>query len=374
MAGITVALFAPILGAIADKGTAKKKFLLFFAYLGMVMTASLYMVSKGQWLFAVMLYIFATIGFSGGNIFYDALITSVASVKKVDFVSGLGFAFGYLGGGILFALNVWITLRPETFGFASAQEAVKFSFLSVGIWWAVFSVPIFVFVKEPTSSKAPSGVNMVSAGFTQLKETFQKVRGLKPIFLFLAAYWLYMDGVDTIVRMAVDYGISIGFESNDLILALLITQFVGFPSAIGFGYLGGKIGAKRGIFIAIAVYLCVSIWGAFMQSKNEFYILAIIIGLVQGGIQALSRSYYAKIIPIDKSAEYFGFYNMLGKFAAVIGPVVMGGVGLLIRHMGYSSDIASRASITSISFFFIAGGTLLYFVNEDRGREYASST
>jgi UMF1 family MFS transporter len=374
MAGITVALFAPILGAIADKGTAKKKFLLFFAYLGVVMTASLYMVSKGHWLFAVMLYVFATIGFSGGNIFYDALITSVASVKKVDFVSGLGFALGYLGGGILFAVNVWMTLRPETFGFASAQEAVKFSFLSVGIWWAVFSVPIFVFVKEPTSRETPSGVNMVSAGFMQLKETFKEVRHLKPIFLFLAAYWFYMDGVDTIVRMAVDYGISIGFESNDLIVALLITQFVGFPSAIGFGYLGSKIGAKRGIFIAIAVYLFVSIWGAFIQSKNEFYILAIIIGLVQGGIQALSRSYYAKIIPVDKSAEYFGFYNMLGKFAAVIGPVVMGGVGLLIRYMGYSSDIASRASITSISFFFIAGGTLLYFVNQGRGREYESST
>jgi UMF1 family MFS transporter len=175
-----------------------------------------------------------------------------------------------------------------------------------------------------------------------------------------------MDGVDTIVRMAVDYGISIGFESNDLIVALLITQFVGFPSAIGFGYLGGKIGAKRAIFIAIAVYLFVTIWGAFMETKNEFYILAIIIGLVQGGIQALSRSYYAKIIPVDKSAEYFGFYNMLGKFATVIGPVFMGGVGLFVRSMGYSSDIASRASITSISLLFIAGGTLFYFVNDER--------
>ena len=371
MAGITVALFAPILGAIADKGTAKKKFLLFFAYLGVVMTSSLYMVSKGDWIFAVMLYIFATVGFSGGNIFYDALITHVASVNKVDFVSGLGFALGYLGGGILFAVNVWMTLRPDTFGFASAQEAVRFSFLSVGIWWAVFSVPIFVFVKEPISRKGPSGMNMVRAGFIQLKETFKEVRHLKIIFLFLAAYWLYMDGVDTIVRMAVDYGISIGFESNDLIVALLITQFVGFPSAIGFGYLGGKIGAKRGIFIAIGVYLFVSIWGAFMQSKNEFYILAIIIGLVQGGIQALSRSYYAKIIPIDKSAEYFGFYNMLGKFAAVIGPIVMAGVALLVRYMGYKTGIASRASIASITIFFMAGGVLFYFVNKEKGREEA---
>lgn len=369
IAGITVALLAPLLGAIADKGTSKKKFLLFFAYMGMVMTSSLYMVSKGNWPFAIMLYVFASIGFSGGNIFYDALITGVASKKKMDFVSALGFSLGYLGGGILFALNVWMVLMPETFGFSDAADAIKFSFLTVGIWWAVFSVPLILFVKEPKNIQTKSAMNVVKAGFTQLKETFQEVRHLKPIFLFLAAYWFYIDGVDTIVRMAVDYGMSIGFERNDLILALLLTQFVGFPSAIGFGYLGGKIGAKRAIFIAIAVYLFVSIWGAFIQSKFEFYVLAVIIGLVQGGIQALSRSFYAKIIPVNKSAEYFGFYNMLGKFAAVLGPVLMGGIGLLVKSMGYSSNTASRVSITSLSFFFIAGGILLYFVSEEKGKE-----
>ncbi len=371
IASITVALSAPILGAIADKGTSKKKFLLFFAYMGVVMTASLYMVSKGNWPMAVVLYVLASIGFSGGNIFYDALITIVASEDKLDFVSALGFSLGYLGGGVLFAVNVWMTLSPETFGLETAREAVRFSFLSVSIWWGVFSIPLLLFVKEPTHGEKKSGVNMVKAGFTQLRETFQEVRHLKTIFLFLVAYWLYIDGVDTIVRMAVDYGISIGFKSNDLIVALLIVQFVGFPAAIGFGYLGGMIGAKRAIFIAIAVYLFVSIWGAFMQSKNEFYILAITIGLVQGGIQALSRSFFAKIIPVERSAEYFGFYNMLGKFAAVIGPVLMGGVGLFVRSMGYSSGIASRASITSIALLFLAGGTLFYFVDEERGREEA---
>lgn len=371
IAGIAVALCAPLLGAIADKGTSKKKFLLVFAYMGVVMTSSLFMVSKGNWPLAVMLYAFAAIGFSGGNIFYDSLITGVASEKKMDFVSALGYSLGYLGGGVLFAINVWMTLSPKTFGFSNAGEAVKFSFLSVGIWWAIFSVPLIIFVKEPVNAGVMGCVNTVKAGLTQLKETFREIRHLRTVFMFLGAYWLYIDGVDTIVRMAVDYGISLGFESNDLIIALLITQFVGFPSAIGFGYLGGKIGARRAIFIAIAVYLFVSIWGAFMKSKDEFYILAVIIGLVQGGIQALSRSYYAKIIPINKSAEYFGFYNMLGKFAAVIGPVLMGGVGLLVRSMGYTSNVATRASIVSLSLFFIAGGTLFYFVNEKRGREEA---
>jgi UMF1 family MFS transporter len=367
--GIAVAGLAPILGAIADKGTAKKKFLLCFACMGIVMTSCLHLVSRGNWPLAVVLFIFANVGFSGGNVFYDALITGVASEKKMDFVSALGFSLGYLGGGLLFALNVWMTLRPATFGFADAAEAVRFSFLSVGMWWAIFSVPIFLFVKESEGTAAESGVNAVKAGLAQLNKTFQEIRHLRNIFLFLAAYWLYIDGVDTIIRMAVDYGISIGFDSKGLIFALLITQFVGFPAAIGFGLLGGRIGARRAIFFAIAVYLGVSVWGAFMREKHEFYILAIVIGLVQGGIQALSRSFYAKIIPPDKSAEYFGFYNMLGKFAAVIGPGLMGGIVLFIKFLGSSSDLASRLSITSLSLLFLAGGILFYFVNEEKAKE-----
>ena len=369
LAGIAVALAAPVLGAIADKGSSKKRFLMFFAYMGVVMTSSLYMVSKGNWPMAIMFYVLANIGFSGGNIFYDALITGVATEKKMDFVSALGFSFGYLGGGVLFAMNVWMTLSPKTFGFADAAGAVRFSFLSVGIWWGVFSLPLLLFVREPGNGQSKPGLRVVRAGLIQLRDTFQEARHLKTIFLFLVAYWLYIDGVDTVIRMAVDYGISIGFESKDLIVALLITQFVGFPSALGFGYLGGKIGARRCIFVAIGVYLLVSIWGAFMQAVEEFYILAVVIGFVQGGIQALSRSFYAKIIPVEKSAEYFGFYNMIGKFAAVFGPVLMGGVGLLMRSFGYSSNIASRVSITSISLLFIAGGVLFYFVSEERGRE-----
>ncbi len=371
IAGTTVAMLAPVLGAIADKGTAKKRFLLFFACMGLVMTSSLYLVSRGEWLTAIVLYILAFIGFSGGNIFYDSLITSVASEKKLDSVSSLGFSLGYLGGGLLFALNVWMTLRPGSFGFMDAGGAVRFSFLTVGIWWAVFSVPLFLFVREPDNKKVKDGRNAVRAGLIQLANTFHEIRHLKTVFLFLLAYWLYIDGVDTIIVMAVDYGISIGLQATDLIVALLVTQFVGFPSAIGFGYLGSRIGTKRAVLIAISVYLFVSVWGAFMQNKSEFYVLAVVVGLVQGGVQALSRSFYARIIPAEKSAEYFGFYNMIGKFATVLGPVFMGGTGLLVRGMGYSSNIATRASITALSLFFIIGGLLLYFVNEEKGREEA---
>ncbi|MDH3347819.1 MAG: MFS transporter [Desulfobulbaceae bacterium] len=370
IASIIVALSAPLLGAIADKGSAKKKFLFFFASMGMVMTSCLYLVSQGNWLLAVALYIFACIGFSSANIFYDSLITAITSDDKMDLVSAMGFGLGYLGGGILFAFNVWMTLQPHDFGFTGPSDAVRFSFLSVAIWWAIFSIPIFLFVKEPETSPVNESVmGIIKSGFKQFSHTYQEIRQLKTVFLFLIAYWLYIDGVDTIVRMAIDYGLSIGLQQTDLIKALLITQFVGFPCAIGFGYLGAKIGTKRAIFIAIAIYLFVSIWAAFITQESEFYVLAVIIGLVQGGIQALSRSFFARIIPKKSSAEYFGFYNMLGKFAAVIGPLLIGMTGLLVKSMGYSDDISSRISIVSISLLFLAGGILFYFVSEEKAQE-----
>ena len=371
IAGIVVALSAPILGAIADRGTAKKKFLLFFAFMGVVMTGALALVSEGRWQLAVLIYVFAAIGFSGGNIFYDSLLPAVASEKKLDRVSALGYALGYLGGGILFAVNVGMTLKPATFGLTDTIQAVRYSFICVGIWWAVFTIPLILWVQEPKQENSVSGWRMVRAGCRQLKETFRAIRHMKTIFLFLLAYWLYIDGVDTIVRMAVDYGLSLGFESNDLIVALLLVQFVGFPAAIGFGYLGGMIGVRRSIFIALAVYLLVVIWAALMQDKKEFYVMAVVIGLVQGGIQALSRSYYARIIPADKTAEFFGFYNMLGKFAVVIGPLLIGGIGLLLRKIGYSELFSTRAGISSIALLFLAGGILLYFVDEDQGKKEA---
>jgi len=370
LAGIVVAISAPILGAIADRGNTRKTFLLFFAVMGVLMTMGLYLVKQGNWPMAIFLYVLATVGFSGGNIFYDALITGIATDDKVDMVSSLGFSLGYLGGGLLFAINVWMTLKPATFGFLNAGEAVRASFIMVGLWWAVFSIPIFLFVREP-GEKAVGAKNGqgIKGGFRQLIHTFQEVRHLKTIFLFLLAYWLYIDGVNTVIRMAVDYGSSIGFETKDLISALLITQFVGFPSAIGFGFLGRKFGTRPAIFLAISVYLFVSIWAAFMKSSTEFYVLAVIVGLVQGGIQALSRSYYARLVPAAKSAEYFGFYNMVGRFSAIIGPVLMGGTGLFIRFLGYESHLASRISIASVAIFFVAGGILFYFVNEEKGKK-----
>lgn len=362
-ASVIVALMAPILGAIADRGSVRKKFLLYFAAMGIVMTGALPLVARGNWEAAIALYIFATIGFSGGNIFYDALIVNVAPKEQMDSVSALGFALGYLGGGLLFALNIAMTLAPRTFGLNDASEAVRLSFISVAVWWSIFSIPLLVFVPEPKNNTPGPRRNPVSDGFQQLKTTFKKVRRLRVVCLFLLGYWLYIDGLDTIVRMAVDYGMSLGFASKDLITALLITQFVGFPAAMAFGKIGEKLGAKTGIFMGITVYLGVTVWGFFMQEVLEFYLIAAVIGLVQGGVQSLSRSFYTRIIPKNQSAEFFGFYNLLGKFAAVIGPLLMGWVGMLTGN--------ARYSILSISTLFLCGGALLAFVNEDEGRRLA---
>jgi len=383
LASLFVALMAPFLGAIADKGSAKKKFLLFFAYLGVLMTAGLFLVHKGQWGMAIFVYVMGIIGFSGANVFYDAILPGITGEDKIDYVSSLGFSMGYLGGGLLFLINVLMTLMPQKFGLPDVTAAVRVSFLSVAFWWGLFTIFTIAWVPEGKSTaKVKSGESIVTAGIKQLMNTFKKVRHLKTVFLFLLAYWFYIDGVDTIIRMAVDYGLSLGFESNDLIVALLLVQFVGFPAALVFGKLGERWGVRKAIYLAIGIYMCVTIWGTMMTRKEEFYILAAVIGLVQGGIQALSRSYYSRLIPKSQAAEYYGFYNMLGKFAAIIGPALMGIVGLIVRRMLMPpsptteqmisiGQLASRWSIGSISILFIVGVVLFYFVDEEKGKEQA---
>jgi len=365
-ASLLIVIFAPLLGAIADRGSLRKRFLFLFALTGILATAGLSGVAKGEWLVAVVLFVASTVGFMGANVFYDALIVSVAKKQEWDVVSALGYALGYLGGGLLFAINVAMTLSPDSFGLVDAAEAVKVSFITVAVWWFIFSVPLMLLVKESKQTSTVSGFAVVRAGYMQLIETFHHLRQLRVVFLFLLAYWLYIDGVDTIVRMAVDYGLSIGLEQNHLITALLITQFVGFPAAMGFGVLAkflgeGGVGARRGILLGICVYTLVCIGAYYMNSSREFYLLAIVIGLVQGGVQALSRSLYARLIPQSKSAEFFGFYNMLGKFAAVIGPLMVGTVSLATGN--------HRLGLFSIIILFITGAWLLMKVNIIEGEK-----
>ena len=356
IASLIIVVLAPILGAIADRYGAKKKLLLAFAFSGIAASAGLFLVSQGYWLQAIIIYLVGTLGFSGANIFYDALLIDVAPTRdRIHLVSGLGYALGYLGGGILFALNVFMVLKPEFFGLANAGQAIQISFLSVAVWWAVFSIPLIMYVEETPRNLHKSG-NPISEAFGQLYSTLKKLPANRTILIFLFAYWFYIDGVDTVFRMAVDYGLSIGLEANDLILALLITQFIGFPAALIFGKIGQSIGAKNGIYIGIFVYIAATIWAYFITSGVEFFVLAGMVGLVIGGIQALSRSLLGELIPHDQAGEYYGFFNMVGKSAAVIGPFLVGWTAAMF---------GTRNSILSIIVLFAVGGILLYFVNTD---------
>jgi UMF1 family MFS transporter len=356
LASLAIMLTAPLLGALADQGGRRKKFLFVLAAMGVGATGALFWVPAGHWEAALLLYGLAVVGFLGGNIFYDSLIVDVAREHERDWVSALGFALGYLGGGLLFALNVAMTLRPAWFGLASAQEAVQTSFLLVAAWWAIFSLPLAVAVREPRRKTSGSSGHFAAA-LRELSHTVRSLRQLRRISLFLLAYWLYIDGVDTIVFMAVDYGISLGLKPTSLITALLITQFVGFPAAIAFGKIGERVGAKKGIMAGLFVYIMVILWAYRMQSESEFYGLAVAIGLVQGGVQALSRSLYSRLIPATHAAEFFGLYNMMGKFAAVLGPALIGAVSLLTQD--------PRTSILALTVLFIAGSICLAFVNTD---------
>ena len=363
---LVVAILAPVLGAVADSGGYRKRFLVFFSFLGALLTGTLAMVHAGAWLAAMFVYVIACVGFAGANIFYDALLPAVASEKKVDFVSALGYSLGYIGGGLLFLINVLMYLFPAVFGLPDdgGVAAVKASFVMVAVWWIVFTIPLMLFVKEDAPVRRLSAGQAVRKGFGDVVYTLRSLRRLRMTGLFLVAFWCYIDGVDTIIRMAVDYGTSLGFPSESLIVALLITQFVAFPAALAYNIFGRKIGQKKAILVAISAYAVISCIGFFMTNVIQFYVLACMIGLFQGGIQALSRSYFTRFVPSGMEAQFFGFYNMLGKFAAIIGPMLVGVVTLLTG--------SHRAGILSLVILFLAGGILLHRVDEDeavRARE-----
>jgi len=358
---LLVALLAPVLGAMADRGGLKKRMLLSFASTGMVMIAGLFLIAAGHWQLALMVYVFASIGFSGANVFYDALMVDVSEGQRLDRVSALGYALGYAGGGLLFGLNVLMTLHPDWFLLDDKVEAVRFSFVSVSLWWALFSIPLLLFVRETRVETPLPYWQAAISGWSQLRHTLRHIRALKAVGLFLLAYFFYIDGVNTVARMAVDYGLSLGFESSVLITALLMTQCVAFPAALALGWLGERWSAKGVILLCLAVYAAVCVWSSTMQQASDFYVLAAAIGLVMGGVQALSRSMYARLIPADQTAEFFGFFNMLGKFSAVLGPALMGVASLLSG--------SARTSILVIVVLFVVGAVLLMQVEDSGARK-----
>ncbi len=355
---LIAAILSPILGAVADFSGSKKRFLTIFMALGVTGTALLYFVGTGDYLLASLFFIFGNIGFAGSLVFYDSLLPHIAGPNEIDQVSSRGYAMGYIGGGLLLAVNLaMIMLAPE----ALTGLMTRLSFLSVAIWWFVFTLPLLKHVKEPARRLKAGEENFtpIQASFSRLAQTFRDIRNYRDLFLFLIAFLIYANGIGTIITMATIYGAEIGIDNTTLIGTLLMVQFLAAPFAIGFGWLSKKIGARPAIYISLAVYTIISIMGYFMAVPWHFMLLGGLVATVQGGSQALSRSLLGRMMPRSKSAEFYGFFSVSEKFSGILGPALFGLVSQLVGH--------SRLSIISLIIFFVLGGFILSRVNVERG-------
>jgi len=374
LALIVIALLSPVLGAISDYRGTKKRLLALFMLIGVVAVLGMYFVGRGDLGLASSLFTLSLIGAAGSFVFYEALLPHIARPNEIDRVSTAGYALGYVGGGVLLALNLAWIQRPDWFGLPSgaglspseATLPVRLAFLSVAAWWVLFSLPLFRRVPEPAPRLEPDerrGENPVKMAFVRLAETFRELRSYRNAFLMLLAFLIYNDGIQTIIKMATAYGTELGIGQNALIGAILLVQFVGIPCSFLFGMLAGRIGAKPALFIGLSAYTVISLLGYFMRTGTHFYVLAALVGMVQGGTQALSRSLFASMIPRHKSGEFFGFFSVFEKFAGIFGPLIFAGT---IAVSG-----SSRNAILSVILFFAVGGLLLWPVDVAEGQRIA---
>jgi MFS transporter, UMF1 family len=374
LALVFIALLSPVLGAISDYRAAKKRFVALFMGIGVGAILAMFFIHHGDLNLASVLFTVSLIGVAGSFVFYEALLPHIARPGEIDRISTAGYALGYFGGGILLALNLAWIQRPDWFGLPSgpalsesqATLPVRLAFVSVALWWVVFSLPLFRKVPEPPALLEPEerrDENPVKVAFLRLAETFRELRSYRNAFLLLLAFFIYNDGIQTIIKMATAYGTEIGIGQSALIGAILLVQFVGIPCSFLFGMVAHRIGAKRALFLGLLAYTVISVLGYFMQTALHFYLLAGLVGMVQGGTQALSRSLFASMIPRHKSGEFFGFFSVFEKFAGILGPLIYAGT---IAATG-----SSRNAILSVIVFFALGALLLWPVNVEEGQRIA---
>tara|TARA_B100001113_G_scaffold223252_1_gene183272 strand:- start:3 stop:1208 length:1206 start_codon:yes stop_codon:yes gene_type:complete len=345
-ASLILIFIAPFFGLLSDRFSNKKIFLMIFAILSIISTLILSFISKDNYVLASIFFSISLLGFMMSNVFYDSMLLNFKP-DEYDKISSIGYAFGYLGGGLafIFTLALLYFNADSSFEFFQSKKIV---FIFAAVWWLTFMTPLFLYWSDKN----------IPSQSTSLFDTFREIKTKKPIFLFLISYWIYIDGVDTIIRMAINYGLTLGFTSSDLLIALLVTQFVAFPGTLLINKISEYYSCEISILGCLVTYLVISFLAYNLNSIFEFYFIASLIGLVQGGIQALSRSYFARLIPNSKHSEYFGIYNMLGKFAALLGPLVVG-------FITYITD-DSRLGMLSISIFFILG--TYFFMLASRSR------
>ena len=363
---LIVAIVAPLLGSLADRAPLKKPLLGVFLGIGAAATAAMFFISRGEWLFALTVFVIGNVGVSASIVFYEAMLPHIASAEELDRVSTAGYAMGYVGGGVLLAINIVMLSKPGWFGLADKDVAVRASFATVAVWWVVFSIPLFRRVPEPAVRRELDerpGTSALAGGVTRLFETFRELRRYRDAFVFLLAFLLYNDGIQTMIRMATIYGTGIGLPESAMIAALLLTQFIGVPCAFLFGMAASRTGARTGVFVGLGVYVLITVLGYFMRTAAHFYALAVLVGMVQGGTQALSRSLFASMIPRHKSSEFFAFFSVFERYAGVLGPAIF---AFVVERSG-----SGRAAILAVAVFFIVGAAILTFVDVARGRAAA---
>jgi UMF1 family MFS transporter len=358
---LIVAIVAPLLGAVADYRPVKKRMIAVFLAIGASATAAMFFITEGEWRLALVLFVIGNIGVASSIVFYESLLPHLASEDELDVVSSAGYAVGYVGGGLLLAINIVMMSQPQWFLLPDRGVAVRASLASVAVWWALFSIPLFRTVREPPVARATgrSG-NAVVAAAARVAKTFRDLRRYRQAFLLLLAFLIYNDGIQTIIRMATTYGAEIGLDENAMIAALLVTQFIGIPFAFLFGAMADRIGAKRAVFIGLGVYAVITVLGYYMRSSWQFFALAVLVGMVQGGTRALSRSLFASMIPRQKSSAFFAFFGVFERYAGILGPAIFAWV---VQRSG-----TSRNAILSVIAFFIVGAVILAFVDVEEGR------
>ncbi|MFC0231564.1 MFS transporter [Bhargavaea ullalensis] len=348
-----LAMLGPILGTIADYKGMKKKFFTFFFVLGAGSTALLAFVPADNWLLLLIVYTFAALGSTGANVFYDSFLTDVSESERMNRVSSFGYGIGYIGSCIPFILSIAIIMLAQFDKIPlSMTNASRTAFLITAVWWIVFSIPMFKHVKQRYFIDPEP--RPVLNSFRRLAGTFREIRKYRGLFLFLLAYFFYIDGVGTIISMSTAYGTDLGISSTSLLLILFMTQVIAAPFAFLYGRLADRFGTKQILYVGIAVYTGVCIYAYFMDSVLDFWILAMLVGTSQGGIQALSRSYFGRLVPKENSNEFFGFYNIFGKFASIMGPLLLGVTAQLTGNTNFG--------VFSLVILFIIGGVILYFV------------
>lgn len=361
---LVVAIVAPILGAIADHAAIKKRLLAIFAGIGISTCFAMFWLTGGEWRFALVLFVIGNVGVAGSVVFYESLLPHLVVPSDLDRVSTAGYAIGYLGGGVMLAINLLMIQQPGMFGLADAGVGTRVSFAAVGLWWLIFTLPLMMRVPEPRAlAGTPEDKASLAAGVRHLMATFRELRKYRNALLFLLAFFVYNDGIQTMIKMAAIYGDTIGLDSGAMITALLLTQFIGVPAAFAFGALAERVGAKPAVYFGLGVYILISALGYYMTTSFHFFALALLVGLVQGGTQALSRSLFASMIPRQKSSEFFAFFGVFERYAGVLGPAVFATV------VSFSGQ--GRVAILAVLVFFIVGALLLTRVDVDAGRREA---